>query len=684
MIEAFIEKQPVDINEVFSTLITYAIDDVKDFGAKNTAFSKTLVLPGTKNNNELFGNVFQISRSTQYNPAVANFGINFNAAVGADIIVFADNTQVFKGILRLLEITVDRNVVEYEVAMFGVFGGFIAKMGNNKLEALDFSAYNHTYTVGAISGSWNTANAGAGYYYPLMDYGTYSTAKKNWQYGTFRPALYVKEYLDKIFAAAGYSYDCALFNTSRFKSLIVPHTQKKLQSFTTTLGSGNLIAPYVVIDDTIPRDVGLQKFDNYNAGLFTANAGFNAFTFTGATGAAVNITVNLEGDYNTGPEDILIYLIVDGINVRIDRLAATGTSAFSISYTEQVTVTTGDVVVVSIQSEFANPTYQLTMNTASIGFESLVPVLNPISIGGNVTLNDTIPKNILQKDFLSSILKLFNLYVFDDKENDKLLNIEPFVDFYANADRIDWTNKIDRSKPMRIKPMSELNSRYFEFNYKDDSDYWNDLYKKRYNETYNSFKFDSQFEFAKEVQKVELIFSPTPLVGYVGEEKVYSTVFKRTGEVTGVGEENMDFNIRILQAKKIVGVTSWNVLDGATVLGSYTSYGYAGHLDDPDAPTNDIGFGVPKELFFVLTSGALNNNQFNLYYSTYMAEITDRDSRLLEGTFRLTRKDIAELDFSKLIYVDGSLFRLNKIMDYNATKEDTCKVQLLKVINTIY
>jgi hypothetical protein len=295
-----------------------------------------------------------------------------------------------------------------------------------------------------------------------------------------------------------------------------------------------------------------------------------------------------------------------------------------------------------------------------------------------------IPKNILQKDFLSSILKLFNLYVFDDKENDKLLNIEPFVDFYANADRIDWTNKIDRSKPMRIKPMSELNSRYFEFNYKDDSDYWNDLYKKRYNETYNSFKFDSQFEFAKEVQKVELIFSPTPLVGYVGEEKVYSTVFKRTGEVTGVGEENMDFNIRILQAKKILGVTSWNVLDGASVLGSYTAYGYAGHLDDPDAPTNDLGFGVPKELFFVLTSGALNNNQFNLYYSTYMAEITDRDSRLLEGTFRLTRKDIAELDFSKLIYVDGSLFRLNKIMDYNATKEDTCKVQLLKVINTIY
>lgn len=35
MIEAFIENQPTDISEVFSTFITLAIDDVEDFGAKS-------------------------------------------------------------------------------------------------------------------------------------------------------------------------------------------------------------------------------------------------------------------------------------------------------------------------------------------------------------------------------------------------------------------------------------------------------------------------------------------------------------------------------------------------------------------------------------------------------------------------------------------------------------------------
>jgi len=90
------------------------------------------------------------------------------------------------------------------------------------------------------------------------------------------------------------------------------------------------------------------------------------------------------------------------------------------------------------------------------------------------------------------------------------------------------------------------------------------------------------------------------------------------------------------------------------------------------------------ELFFTLTTGDLTKTQFNLYWSSYMAEITDKDSKLLTAKFYLTPKDIFDLDFSKYVYLDGVLFRLNKITDYNATIPSDCEVQLLKVINTIY
>jgi len=56
MIELFIEGQPVDISDNFSTLISYAIDDIREFGTKNSNVSKTIILPGTKRNNKLFGN----------------------------------------------------------------------------------------------------------------------------------------------------------------------------------------------------------------------------------------------------------------------------------------------------------------------------------------------------------------------------------------------------------------------------------------------------------------------------------------------------------------------------------------------------------------------------------------------------------------------------------------------------
>ena len=306
-----------------------------------------------------------------------------------------------------------------------------------------------------------------------------------------------------------------------------------------------------------------------------------------------------------------------------------------------------------------------------------------INLGETWQLKDAIPRNYLQKTFLSDIVKLFNLYIFEDKDKPKLIKIKPFPDFYNDNtnDPIDWGNKIDRSKPLQIMPMAELNARYYQFNYAKDNDFYNELYFKRYNETYGSRTYDSQFEFAKETEKVELQFAGTPLVGYVGEDKIYSTIMKRSATI----EERTDSVIRILQTKVTTGVSSFNITnDAGTTLIAKTTYIYAGHLNDPDAPTNDLNFGATKELFFVLATGALNVNQFNVYWSSYMAEITDPDSKIMECWVLLTAEDIDRLDFSQKYYIDGQIWRINKIENYNANAEDVCKIELLNIINTTY
>jgi len=686
MIELFIEGQPVDINENFSTLINYAIDDIREFGTKNSAFSKTIILPGTKQNNKLFGNIFDVSGGNSFDPALPNHSINFNAAIGATAYLFCDNIQVMKGTMQMMEIIQDDSVIEYEVFITGELGGFAAKMGNLKLEDLDFTSDNHVYSVSNIVTSWDNASGGSGYYYPLIDYGTYSALKHDWIYKTFRPALFAKAFIDKIFTLSGYTYTCALFDTTRFKSLIIPNNRKAVFSSSQNLINVSNPDP-ATFADTFTTFNQVSFATRSLAAAVTTSDGIT-YTYSGTQTLQVAISVNLFGTYRGGTDYVLgLYkngTLITSANVPANLYG----SAFSRTLSYSFTLNPGDFFYIAGQANVGvDINYELVYSPGS-GFSMVSDSTELIEsgLGDTVDMNVNLPKNILQKDFISSIVKLFNLYIFEDPLNDKVLLIKPFVDFYTDAASIDWSLKLDRSQPIRIKPMSELNSRYYEFNFKDDSDYFNDLYKKRYNQNYGSLIYDSEYEFAKEVEKVELVFSGTPLIGYVGEDKIYSTIFKRSGNVTGSGEENTDSNIRILQAKKITGVTSWNILssDGLTNLGSQTNYGYAGHFDDPDAPSNDIQFGVPKELFYEVLSGSINVNQFNVYWSSYMAEITDKDSRLLTGTFKLNYKDIYRLDFSSFIYIDGVLFRLNNIIDFNATNEDTCNVELLKVINKIY
>ena len=142
-----------------------------------------------------------------------------------------------------------------------------------------------------------------------------------------------------------------------------------------------------------------------------------------------------------------------------------------------VSVANGDTFTVTYPSYSITSLRQIT-SSFKVTTNSVSPVT--INLGDTITINDCIPKNILQKDFFASILKLFNLYVDENRFDEKHLIIKPYVDYY-NGTVEDWSDKIDRAKPIRIKPMSELNSRYYSLKYKDDNDYWNELYKKRYN-----------------------------------------------------------------------------------------------------------------------------------------------------------------------------------------------------------
>ena len=542
-----------------------------------------------------------------------------------------------------------------------------------------------------------TNKKGFGIYYPLIDYGNYSINKHDYNIRTFRPALHVYEYIDKIIKGAGYTWESKFFKTDFFKRLIIPFNQKDLYKKSITDYIINTSSIPITASNTVPTeyDNKKQEFSGLTLNDFTYSSG--DFTYTGTETINVKIKFNYFYIHNHGNIGNLYgasscQIRKNGSIIQNpNETYATKNNIITNEYLydEIIAITSlvpGDVISFEILTFSANSFSTTTLDDRSkISLNIDPPAYMPYSINNIINMADVIPENILQKDFFASILKMFYLMVTEDKYKDRHLIIEPWTWFY-NLNKnsyLDWSMKLDRSQPIKIKPMSEANARYYDIKYKSDTDYYNDFYKKKFNQGYGDIRFDNELEFAKDAETTEVIFSSTPLLGYQGEDKITPAIFKWDGKIIGDKEENINSNIRIMQKKGITTVDEWSVLDSSGgILASYTKYPYAGHFDDPDVPGSDLNFGATKELFFSLLAGALGNNLFNTFYSSYLAEITDKDSRLVTAKFKLNDTDIFNLDFGRFIWLDGVLYRLQKVIDY--TPGEICTVELLRIIYTTY
>ena len=717
MTRIIVENYELDLTADFSHQITYAVDDLINLDSKATTFTKTLVVPGTANNNKLFGNIFHQNNSNFTSDASPNILYNFNASKSARVIMYVGGLQVMKGILRLLQITNDRDTIEYEISLFGELGGFVSAMGNKRIEDLDFTTYNRAWNSTNIKNSWATAGAGSGIIFPAINYGnvTYNIPStgtptqfqnKDYQYLAFRPALYVREYIDKIITGAGYTWESSFMNTAFFKRLIIPNNDKALyrrnattllentQATQITATANSLAAPNVIVAQAFgPTGLTLNSMSYSNT------TGTNPLaTYTGSSPIQVKISYNLYySSYGDSSIGRYFEVLKNGLSIQTVSGVSTLSPIVFVNMIGSVVVSlnTGDTIQFRARASSLQPPVQgqarigqmIIDNRSKFLIQPEPSTFIPYGYGDVFNANYSVPKNIFQKDFFTSILKLFNLMVFEDPLVEKKLMIEPNVAFYNTTPStyLDWSSKVNRDKPLIMKPMSEVNARYYTFKFKEDNDYYLEQYKKRWNDNYGNRTYDNGLEFAKENKSLEVLFSSSVIVGFPNRDKIMAIICKITNGV----EETIDHNIRIMQCANITGMTAWNMLNTNSVTNvttvletGLTNYCYAGHFNNPNFPTSDLNFGATKEIKYALAGGSLQNNMFNAYYSAYMADITDKDSRLLTCEMKLTSTDIANLDFRRFVFIDGCLYRLMKVIDWS--DGNLCKVNLLRVINTTY
>jgi len=717
--EIFIEGLQADLSADVSALFTYSLADVKEFDSRDTAYSKTIVFPGTNQNHQLFGHAFEFTAYNEYDSGMPNIGSNFNAAKAARCLVLLDGVQIFKGILRLLEIKILNGAIEYEAFVTGELGGLITAIGNRKLtgntdtagylsiaDDLDFSSYNQDWNFTNITQSWAdlavAGYLGYGVYWPLIDYGNTTPDRVHYSYQAMRPALYVHEYLVKIFEKAGYTFECPFFETPFFLRQVIPHNEDKIYKMVRMLVKHQRFGAMPALLESATPGVGgtltsaVVHGTSIELNNFTVNGGGASFTYNaGQPTIPISISVPIAFRSTGGQHGVrvTVSLLFNGVPIddavfQLDNPGPTFNQYNNVLLQASgVLLAPGDIIAVHAVAVYPGipplSAWEVFVTSSTIAIEAQYAVAAPASFGDPLSINNLIPKGILQKDLLISIVKMFNLYILEDPQRNRHLKILPYPDFFDNSDPLDWTNKVDRSRDISLKPMSEVNAKYFNFLYEKDNDYDNDTYYKRYAMGYGDRTYDSGLDFVKDKKDLKIIFAPTPIVGLFGNDKAVSRIMKADGN--GV-ETRTESKIRILQAKRMPAA-AWNLLDDdlATVLSSSVYYGYAGHVDDPGTPQGaDLNFGAPAEIYWVPANPYTAPNLFNVCYSAYMAEITNKDSKLLTCYVRLSQVDIYALNFARAIRIDGQLWRLNRAIDYNAAQEDVTKVELLKVINLSY
>ena len=293
-------------------------------------------------------------------------------------------------------------------------------------------------------------------------------------------------------------------------------------------------------------------------------------------------------------------------------------------------------------------------------------------------MNNAIPKKVKQKDFFMALVKMFNLYVMSDTQNDKTLFIEPRDDFY-NSTINNWSQKLDVSKKLEFLPMGALDSKEYLFTYKQDKDYYNELYNTTWDEIYSQELNGITNDFITNTYKTEVLFSPTPSKGIIDNDRIIPSIIKTDDSGQAQRTES---NIRILQWGGMKAtIQGWKHTESSGASTDYFTYPYCGMYDDPYSPTVDIGFGLTKEIYYDNSFYPIvwtNNNLYNKYYKKFIEEITDTNSKIVKGWFYLRPGDITKLSFRQLYFFDEAYFRLNKVENYNPSSPIT-KCEFLKI-----
>ena len=161
--ELYLNGQLVDLGQDGGIYFNYKQKDVSNPTVVKNSFSKTLTIPGTDNNNNIFNNIWNLTRVQ-----TTDLTTYFNQSKRVGFELFINGELIEQGYCKLNSIKRDGNI-EYNISLYGGLGDFFYNLSYNSdsgekrtLADLDFGE-DLTFTINkeTIKDAWDKLKAGS-------------------------------------------------------------------------------------------------------------------------------------------------------------------------------------------------------------------------------------------------------------------------------------------------------------------------------------------------------------------------------------------------------------------------------------------------------------------------------------------------------------------------------------------
>ena len=538
-----------------------------------------------------------------------------------------------------------------------------------------------------------------------------------------KPMIRAKRIVDQIFADAGYTYTSEFFESEKFHQIYISAWGN--EASVTIASAGGTDSANCASGDNLTGFQYAEEYLNWNQNVIDPNGNVVPLTF-GATGYQVPITGNyrfrMSAYYEGSDEnsDGSTYY-VDG---RVELWNATDNqpvldnagnpvvsnygNGFQLTRTSPViafpnpSVAIGDKLTFKIGTQYG--IYQSNVTNVSFAVLEAPGEFNPAT-GLECTYK--------QIDFIKDLLTAFRLVLAPDPNDPKNFIIEPWQTYINSGNLYDWSHKLVENKDVVLEPVFFSQSDVIDFSFQPGGDYTNVYHQQAYEEPYGWLQFSSNNELLQGKRDVKLIgIAPTELVPIEGTDPnvlvPIPQIHTHSSEDTGLqhrpvkaktrmlfynglqpfisdpsgGNHGADPNTWYLNGANTPARTTyplvspyetWPIQPGTLNLNWYNDIQYWGLIP----VENPLYPGTPGEPEFIYPYNEEGNTLYDDYWSRYISSLYNKYSRRLTAYFVLNNIDLNEFSFDDTIFINGTYYRPERIIDVEVGAYTEVKAQLL-------